>query len=214
MAWKASPLRKKAGLMRAPPANRIAIRTSSPSSHPPTSWGGIRPNRDCALSDMDAQEFTQGNEDSMAREGMIPPAMQDSAATATGSVFVALAALLDRVLGHQLRPGIQVRGGNAAVDLEIELHDRPEALQERLLAERASQVAAADGILLGRTEVEAIGADLPGPAHLGDGLGEGRREHVVGGEGADHVAARFEQRYDAVHRVLRIGIDTDILRSG
>src|SRR6185436_521520 len=156
MAWKASPLRKKAGLMRAPPANRIAIRTSSPSSHPPTSWAGMRPILACTLSDIGPQ---------------------------------ALADVFDVSLGHQLRPGVQIGGRDAAIDLEIELHHRPEALQERLLAERAGQVAGADGVLLHRSEVEAIGTDLSGLPQLRDRLGEGGREHVVGGEGADHVAA-------------------------
>ena len=69
-------------------------------------------------------------------------------------------------------------------------------------------------LLLRRAEVEAVGADLAGLAGLGDRLGERRREDVVAGEGADHVAARLEQRDDAVHRIVRVGVDAGVLRTG
>ena len=49
------------------------------------------------------------------------------------SVLEPLADLVDVRLGHQLGAGVQVGGGDAAVDLQVQLHDRPEALQERLL---------------------------------------------------------------------------------
>src|SRR3546814_2185517 len=69
-----------------------------------------------------------------------------------GSVLVPLADLVDIRLRHQLRPGVQVGGGDAAVDLQVQLQHRPEALQERLLAERAVEVAVADLLLLRRAE--------------------------------------------------------------
>src|SRR5690349_20890164 len=108
MAWKASPLSKNAGLMRAPPANRIAMRTSSPSSHPPTSWVGRRPDRKCAVPDIDPQKLIGSENHSTTREGAIPPAKRACAAIVTDSVFVTLADLLDRFFGHQLRPGVQI----------------------------------------------------------------------------------------------------------
>src|SRR6187397_107571 len=132
----------------------------------------------------------------------------------TALVFEALADLLDAVLGDELRPCIEIGRRDAAVDLQIKLHHRPETLEKRLLAERAGEVAAADRILLRRPEIETEGADLAGLAGLGHRLGQCWGEDVVGGERADHIAARLEQRDDAVDRVLRIGIDADILRSG
>ena len=55
------------------------------------------------------------------------------------SVLEALADFVDVVLGHELGAGVQIRGRDVAVKLQIELHDRIEALQERLLSERALQ---------------------------------------------------------------------------
>src|SRR3546814_16318597 len=46
--------------------------------------------------------------------------------------------------GHQLGLGVEIGGGDAAVDLKVELHHRPEALKEWLLAERAVEIAALD----------------------------------------------------------------------
>src|SRR6476619_1351149 len=103
----------------------------------------------------------------------------------TASVFEALADLLDRVLGDQLRPRVEIGRRDAAVDLQIELHHWPESLEEWLLAERAGEVAAADRVLLRRPEIEAEGADLAGLAGLGHRLGQRRGEDVVGGERAD-----------------------------
>src|SRR6185312_13411227 len=78
----------------------------------------------------------------------------------TRSVLEALADLLEILFGHQLGAGVEIGGGDAAVDLQIELHHRPEALQEGLLAKRAAQVALLDLLALGRPEIEAEGTDL------------------------------------------------------
>src|SRR3954471_14473411 len=53
-----------------------------------------------------------------------------------GSVLEALADLVDRLLGHELGAGVDIGGGDAAVDLQVELRHWPEALDERLLTER------------------------------------------------------------------------------
>ena len=119
------------------------------------------------------------------------PALPRQVSAASRSVLEALADVADRLLRHELGARVEVGRRDAAVDLQPELHDRPEALQEGLLPERAGEVAALQRILLGRAEVEAVGADFSGLSGLGDGLGERRREHVVAGEGADHVPARI-----------------------
>src|SRR5439155_15462624 len=118
------------------------------------------------------------------------------------SVLEALADLVDRRLGHELGAGVEVGGGDAAVDLQIELHHRPETLQEGLLAERAGEGAGADLLLLLGTEVEAEGADFFVELELADGVAQGRRDKAVGGEGADHVLAALEQRDDRADDVV------------
>src|SRR5439155_14479632 len=99
-------------------------------------------------------------------------------------------------------------------DLQVELHDRPEALEERLLTERSGERAGADLLLLLGTEIEAKGADLALLVHLGDGIAKRRGDEAVGGEGADHIATRFDEAHDRVDDVILVDVDTDILRSG
>src|SRR6185369_8756788 len=77
-------------------------------------------------------------------------------------VFEALANLCDVLLRHQLGTRVQVGGGNAAIDLQVKLHDRPEALQEGLLSQRTGQVSGGDSLLLCRAEVEPECAELAG----------------------------------------------------
>ena len=78
----------------------------------------------------------------------------------------------DCVLRHELGARVEVGRCDAAVDLQIELHDRPKTLQERLLSECAGEVARRKRFLLRRAEVEAVSADLSGLAHLRDRLGD------------------------------------------
>src|SRR5215213_8272839 len=99
----------------------------------------------------------------------------------TSLVLEALADLGDALLRHELSARVEIGGGDTTVDLQIELHHRPEALQEGLLPERAGQIATGECRLLCRAEVEAIGADLAGFLGLSDGLCEGRGEHVIAG---------------------------------
>ena len=49
------------------------------------------------------------------------------------SVLEAAADLLDVLPRHELGARVEVGRRDAAIDLQIELHDRPEALQERLV---------------------------------------------------------------------------------
>src|SRR3954470_4419112 len=109
------------------------------------------------------------------------------------SVLEELADVADGVLRHELRARIEVGGRDATVDLQIELHDRPEALEERLLAERAAQVATLEARLLGRAEVEAIRAELAGQLGLPHSLGERGSKHPVRREDADDVATRLDE---------------------
>src|ERR1700675_1133545 len=88
------------------------------------------------------------------------------------SVLEALADLVDIVLGHKLRACVQVRGRNVAIKLQIELHDRVEALQEWLLPEGALQRAGLDLLELLRAKVEAKGADLVVELELRDGVAD------------------------------------------
>ena len=64
---------------------------------------------------------------------------------------------------HELRARVEVRGRDAAVDLEIELHDGPEALQERLLVDAEEHRAVLDrrvdvGVQVGGGERRAAAA--------------------------------------------------------
>ena len=150
-----------------------------PISQPPTSWAEGRPAR-CR-----GREGGVGDEarSVMVNRAMNPRVGQHGEAEARGraagptrdfaapspdrgeidvdrSVLEALADLVDRVLGHELGARVEIGGGDAAVDLQVELHHRPEALQEGLLPERARERAGADLLLLLGPEVEAEGADL------------------------------------------------------
>src|SRR5262245_59432521 len=60
------------------------------------------------------------------------------------SVLEALADFFDIILRHELSARVEIGGRDAAVDLQVKLHDRPEALQERLLTKRAGQVPGGD----------------------------------------------------------------------
>ena len=71
-------------------------------------------------------------------------------------------------------------GQDVAVDLEIELHDRIEALQEWLLAERALQRASLNLLELLGSEVETVGANLIVELQLGDRVAD--RGHQAGNE--------------------------------
>src|SRR5204863_689789 len=75
-------------------------------------------------------------------------------------VFEALADITHCALGHELSAGIEVGGGNPAIDLQIELHDWPEALEEGLLPERSGECAGLDPFELLGSKIVAIGADL------------------------------------------------------
>ena len=105
-------------------------------------------------------------------------------------------------------------GGDAAVDLEIELHHRPEALQERLLAERAVERAGLDLLLLLRAEIEAVGADLVAHAELGHRVADRRGDEAVGAHDPDHVAAALDQADDRARGVVGVDVDADVLRAG
>src|SRR5262245_39287460 len=76
------------------------------------------------------------------------------------SVLEPLPDLVDIVLGHELGSRVEIGGGYVAIKLQVELHDRIEPLQERLLAERALESAGLDLLELLRSKVEAVGADL------------------------------------------------------
>src|SRR5262245_3790957 len=98
------------------------------------------------------------------------------------SVLEALADIADGILGHELGARVEVGRRDAAVDLQIELHHRPEALQEGLLPKSAGQIAALHAFLLGWSEIEAVGADLATHLELGDSLDQRRREDIVAGK--------------------------------
>src|SRR6185436_16326530 len=98
--------------------------------------------------------------------------LMDALSSRTRSVLEALADLLEIFFGHQLGTGVEIGRGDATVDLQIELHHRPESLQEGLLAERAAQVALFDLLALGRPEIEAEGADLATGLELADRIAE------------------------------------------
>ena len=68
-------------------------------------------------------------------------------------------------------------------------------------------------LVLHAPEVEAVGADLAGHAGLGNSLDEGWGEYDVSGKGADDIAARLEQRCDAVYRIVWVGINAGVLRT-
>src|SRR5437763_1980365 len=75
-------------------------------------------------------------------------------------VLEALADGADAILRHHLGARVEIGGGDAAIDLQVELRHRPEALQEGLLPERAAEGATLDSFELLRPEVVAVGADL------------------------------------------------------
>src|ERR1700722_282918 len=112
------------------------------------------------------------------------------------SVLEALADLVDILLGDELSTGIEVGGRDAAIDLEVKLHHRPEALQEGLLAVRGGERAGPDRLLLLRPEIEAEGADLAVLLELREGVPELRRGEAGRGEGADDILAAFDERRD------------------
>src|ERR1700722_7997808 len=112
------------------------------------------------------------------------------------SVLEALTNLVDIVLGHKLRACVQVRGRDVAVKLQIELHDRVEALQEGLLSEGALQRAGLDLLELLRAEVEAKGADLVVELELRDGVSDCGRHAAVRSEESHHVLAALDQLHN------------------
>src|SRR3984957_302647 len=126
------------------------------------------------------------------------------------SVLEALADFVDIVLGHKLRARVQVRGRNVAIKLQIELHDRVEALQEGLLSEGALQRAGLDLLELLRAEVEAIGADLVVELELRDGVADCGRHSAVRSEKSDHVLAALDQLHDRGGGDIGADIDADV----
>src|SRR6478735_8314874 len=122
----------------------------SPTSQPPNISTGRR------------RRGTAGGADSAMDmlEAVLRPAAMPAGRRAGASVLEALADSRDVVLRHQLGAGVEVRRRDAAVDLQVELHHRPEALQEGLLPERAGERAGVDALELLRPEVVAKGADL------------------------------------------------------
>src|SRR5882724_5300973 len=100
-----------------------------------------------------------------SRPSSQPPAKSNEArlcapARSTAPILEALADLIDGLLGYELRPRVEIGCGDMAINLKVELHDRPESLQERLLAERAGERAGLDLLLLLRAEIEAECTEL------------------------------------------------------
>src|SRR5271165_6147147 len=115
--------------------------TSRPTSHPPNRSDEPRPlsiGRVTAFVALMAWAAQSRSGFRDARDVSGGPAHPGSDARL---VFEALADLVDIVLGDELRSRVKVGGGDVAVDLQIELHHRIEALQERLLAKRTHQRA-------------------------------------------------------------------------
>src|SRR5580698_6708520 len=127
------------------------------------------------------------------------------------SVLEALTDLVDIVLGHKLRARVQVRGRDVAIKLQIELHDRVEALQEGLLSERALQRAGLDLLELLRPKVEAIGADLVVELELRDGVADCGRNATIRSEKPHYVFAAFDQLHDRRGGDVGADIDADVV---
>src|ERR1700723_2723587 len=143
-----------------------------------------------------------------ARERSLRPL---SRARTKRSVLETLADFIDIVLGHKLRACVEVRGRDVAIELQIELHDRVEALQEGLLSEGALQRAGLDLLELLRAEVEAIGADLVVELELRDGVADCGRHSAVRSEKSDHVLAALDQLYDRGGGDVGADIDADVV---
>src|SRR5687768_5228163 len=114
------------------------MRASRPASQPPTSSEGGRPLAAGTLEVMPWVRSLLRREQPRGRIGTFPRARR---AVEPWSVLEPAADGADRLLGHELGPGVEVGGRDAAVDLQIELHHGPEALQERLLAQRPGEIA-------------------------------------------------------------------------
>src|SRR5262245_36955191 len=215
-ACSASPEAKNVGLIAAPAANSTQSIASRPNSQVPANCPGRRPSglsgewvTMSRVSAVGRRQSGIGGSSNLDRDCRSPTPEARSSL-----VLEPLADLFNGLFGYQLRARVEVGGGDAAIDLQIELHHRPETLQERLLAERACQGAGTQRLLLRRAEIEAIRAHLAGVLRLRNGLGKRRREDVVAGESADHVAARFDQRDDAVNRIVHVSRNADTLWAG
>src|SRR5579862_5937239 len=128
------------------------------------------------------------------------------------SVLEALADFFDIVLGHELGARVQVRRRDIAVNLQIELNNRIEALQERLLSERTHQRAGLDLLELLWTKIEAIGADFAVELQLRHGVADRRRHAAVRAEEADDVLAALDQLDDRTGRNVGADVDPNVVR--
>ena len=96
----------------------------------------------------------------------------------------------------------------------VELHDRIEALQERLLAERTHQRPGLDRLELLGPEIEAVGADLAVQLELRDRVADRRRHAAVRAEQADHVLAALDQLHDRARGDVGADVDADVVGAG
>ena len=137
------------------------------------------------------------------------------------SVLETLADLVDVVLGHQLCAGIEVRRRYIPVDLQVELHDRVEALQEGLLPERPHQGAGLDLLELLRPEVEAVGADRAVELELRDRIADRGltpplrptdRRRPCGFRSVARSGWRCMSVSDVDADIFRAGVDLEVLQ--
>src|SRR5215207_11297777 len=119
-----------------------------------------------------------------------------------GSVLEAFSHRFNILLDHDLSPRIQIGRCYPAIDLQIELHDRPEPLQKRLLAERTGERAGFEAFQDWRAEIISERADLAFLLGLGDCGDDRRRDRAIRSENADDIAARLEKSDDRARDVL------------
>src|SRR5215208_105615 len=186
---------------------------SRPASHPPKiSTGSRRCDGDGAVTaaDMRPQCYREGI--AISDAGL--KARSLSRATACdGSILEAFAYRLNIVLDHDLSPGIQIGRCYPAIDLQIKLHDRPEALQKRLLTERTGERAGFEAFQDWRAEIITERADLAFLLGLGDCRDDRRRDRAIRSENADDIAARLEKSDDRARDVLIIDGYANLLRA-